>query len=501
MANYRIGLDFGTSQTKVCTLDLDNGVRDFVRFSNGSYFLPSVISKTKDNCFVFGEEVTKGKVYRYFKMAAAEDDDIIQSTFQNTKGVIEGEMNNYRKYSSDTDIKPEVLVIVYLAYILLFIKEEKANTTKTTFGGRLGRLLGASPLNEKNFFSINLGIPTEWNNPNHIKRRIKFETLLYLALKISERADKLDILFKTQEKEIHKWVEDENNRLNEILYANSDLVKDSKSKLTALLRKNNLAVFPESAAGVTYLLKTKRLANGSYATLDIGAGTSDVAIFEVRNNKLKRYCCSQSAIIGANDFYRNYVHIITGDDANHISFDKVKAAENQVLKDEIESDIYNQTLNLTRGNNDNKGLEYVLRTTYYIQYYSKLITMSNQIASAANERLNNCPIIVYGGGAKLDGLCSGEYCFFLGSNPYGTQNKYFIPKPIEDFIQQVDILDSEAVMEHINLLTLSLGLSYFEINDDFIPEFFDLEDQSLVLNEHDKNERYFYYDVQDAVYK
>ncbi len=67
-----------------------------------------------------------------------------------------------------------------------------------------------------------------------------------------------------------------------------------------------LSVFPESATGVNYLLKTSRLTNGSYATLDIGAGTSEIAIFEVKNNELEKYYCSESTELASNDFYREY---------------------------------------------------------------------------------------------------------------------------------------------------------------------------------------------------
>ena len=44
MADFHIGLDFGTSQTKVCLLNKNSDVREFLKFDNNSYFLPVHLS-------------------------------------------------------------------------------------------------------------------------------------------------------------------------------------------------------------------------------------------------------------------------------------------------------------------------------------------------------------------------------------------------------------------------------------------------------------------------
>ena len=132
MANYHIGLDFGTSQTKVCLLNKDSDVREFLKFDNNSYFLPSLIVKKQDNTFSYGNENVNGIKYRYFKMAAAEDDHLIQVTNENLQGRLESEktIDDFRKYSADFQIKPEILVVLYLTYIYLFVKQNKNNLTK-----------------------------------------------------------------------------------------------------------------------------------------------------------------------------------------------------------------------------------------------------------------------------------------------------------------------------------------------------------------------------------
>ena len=68
MANYHIGLDFGTSQTKVCLYNTNSGEREFVKFANRTFFLPSLVTRTRENKFIYGDEAAQGKKYRYFKI-------------------------------------------------------------------------------------------------------------------------------------------------------------------------------------------------------------------------------------------------------------------------------------------------------------------------------------------------------------------------------------------------------------------------------------------------
>ena len=155
MADFHIGLDFGTSQTKVCLLNKNSDVREFIRFNN-NYFLPSLIVKKFDNTFSYGNEDEHGIKYRYFKMAAAEDDELIQITNENLLGEIKnGTIDDFRKYSTNYDIKPEILVVLYLAFVYLFVKQQKINQNSQNVSGLLGRLLGNKTA-ELNTFTLNL---------------------------------------------------------------------------------------------------------------------------------------------------------------------------------------------------------------------------------------------------------------------------------------------------------------------------------------------------------
>lgn len=500
MADYHIGLDFGTSQTKVCLLNKNSDVREFIKFDNDNYFLPSLIVKKADNTFCYGNEDENGIKYRYFKMAAAEDEELIQITNEDLHGNLEnGTIDDFRKYSTDYQTKPEILVVLYLTYTYLFIKQQKSTQNTQKVGGLLGRLAGNNATTQ-NTFSINLGIPTEWNNPSHIKRKIKFQSLLIAAIELANQFDSLDLYLKAKDTELLTQISIINKKHLVELEGKNENQKAEKVK--DWLKEYKLSVFAESAAGVNYLLKTGRLANGSYATLDIGAGTSDIAIFEVQNNVLRRYYCSESVEIASNDFYREYAKQFFQKEV--VTFEEIGKIESIIRKNiDVNNLFYNNARKNVKGFLDCKGIEFAVRKTFYRKYY-KPLHQQNQIKAykVKNEVLNEKPIIVFGGGANLKGFCDGNYCFYRGNNPLGNHDRYFEAKPITDFVNQVDIVDEDKVKPFINLLILALGLTYTDLDDD------DNDSIPFVIPENDvppptpqNNDRYFYYDLQDAAYK
>jgi hypothetical protein len=497
MADFHIGLDFGTSQTKVCLYNKTIENREFLKFYNNHYFLPSIIVKKEDNTFSYGDENEKGKKYRYFKMSAAEDKELLQVTYENLDGHLHNNLDDYRKYSSDFDIKPEILVVLYLTYIYLYILQNKNNQISQKIGGRLGSLIRYKDSTE-NTFSINLGIPTEWNNPDHIKRKIKFQSLLLTAFELSKLFKNLNQFLLTNKDDLLHKISDINQQyleqiVNKDVYQSTELVNN-------WLKTKRLSVFPESAAGINYLLKTKRLSNGAYATLDIGAGTSDIAIFEVRKNKLWQYYCSESVEIASNDFYREYAKLQYPHKV--VDFDLIKEVENIIRKKQtINIDTYDFVKRHIKGNDACTGIEFAIRKTFYRNYFIHLFRNNKISAFNSKNKLNQSNIIVFGGGANLQGFCSGQYCFYKGSNPFGNHDTNFIAKPITDYVKQVDINDnSNDIQNYINLLILALGLTYNDQNGKYIP-FSMPKDESPQQNLNESFDRYFYYDLQEAVYK
>jgi len=498
MADYHIGLDFGTSQTKVCLLNKNSNVREFLKFENGNYFLPSLVVKKPNKTFSYGVESEKGVKYRYFKMAAAEDEELIQVTNENIQGNLEigKNINDYRKYSSDYKIKSEILVVLYLTYIYLFIKEQKKTQVSTEESDFFD---DDENDNIENYFSINLGIPTEWHNPEHIKRKIKFQSLLLSSVELSLQYENLDFFLKAKEKDLLNKI----SQINKIhLFELKGKTEKERAKITnQWLLTHKLSVFPESAAGVNYLLKTKRLANGFYATLDIGAGTSDFALFKVNRNKLKSYFCSESAEIASNDFYREYAKQHHKRDV--LTFNEIKKAEDKIRKDKkVNNDFYINARSTVKGFLNGKGIEFIIRKTFYRKYYHKLFQINQFKAIDIKNLLDKTPIIVFGGGANLEGFCTGNYCFWQGQQFNANQDRSFEAKPITDYINQVDIIDENGeVQENINLLVLALGLTYGDQNDEFIPFVIPNEDLPIDDGIISTENRYFYYDLQEAAFK
>lgn len=498
MANYNIGLDFGTSQTKVCLLNIDSNIRKFVKFNNGNYFLPSLIVKMENGKFTYGNENEIGTKYRYFKMAAAEDEELIQITNEDLNGDLQhGTINDFRKYSTNFQIKPDHLVVLYLTYINLFIQDQTNKVKATNLRGLFSRLVG-NQTTKLNTYSINLGIPTEWNNPKHNRRKIKFQSLLITAAKLSLQFENIDLFLNASELDLIENINLINN--NHSKEINGKIESEKEIIINKWLNAYQLSVFPESAAGVNYLLKTKRLANSPYATLDIGAGTSDIAIFEVNNNCLTTYYCSESIEIASNDFYREYAKLSL--DKLSVTFDEIKETETAIMNnDSVNSGFYFDAKCIVKGFLNNMGIEFAIRKTFYRKYYHKIFQVDQARAFHAKRTLSDCKIIVFGGGANLDGFSTENYCFYQGSNPLGNQDSFFAASPITDYVTQVELDDDNQNIENqINLLILALGLTYFSQNENqlpFITQFEDFSDRTINQNERSK---IFYYDLLDSTY-
>lgn len=508
MANYHIGLDFGTSQSKVCLLNTDNGGREFAVFENGTFFLPSLVTKKASNTFSYGNEGDEGTKYRYFKMAAAEDDEeLVRATYEtgeiaNNEWMVnmltDEELNNYRRYNTLQDIEPEILSILYLGYILLYIKEKKKERTPQNIrgGGLLGRYGQASTITE-NTFSIKMGIPTEWHNPVHLKRKIKFETILIVVSELVNNYNDLESYLNEECDILINKAAKINKKYSKTL--DSLKSQDEKSEYMENLRNEyRISTFPETVAGIYFLLTTERLENGYYGALDIGAGTSDISIFWVWNNNFKNCICSESVSIASNNVFRDYsirVRDLLG------SYSDIKQIEEE----------YNN------GNIDPNGIQFQGSVSgirqelerqickmycgkYYYQHPDREAAKDNK-----NLTLPNRPILLYGGGS-LFGHMNG-----LGYRYFPTHDMFsFNAVAAKDFIQQVEIINEDRVevMENIPLLIVALGLSYLSNNPN--NEFFEGGDgndtpptEPLGPNRPDSGlpDMYFYYDIQDAAYK
>src|SRR5690606_7350719 len=114
---FNIGLDFGTSQTKVCVqhTSANPRVHEFIQFPtpNGSpsFFLPTRIGIRADGTVSYGH-LTPGdlkQTFDYFKIASAEDVHFrVESGLDRT--------HEYYDHGDYEPYTPELLSILYLTY-------------------------------------------------------------------------------------------------------------------------------------------------------------------------------------------------------------------------------------------------------------------------------------------------------------------------------------------------------------------------------------------------
>src|SRR5690606_11400960 len=118
-ALFNIGLDFGTSQTKVCVqhTSANPRIHEFISFPSPSgppsFFLPTRVGVRADGTVSCGH-LTPGEhkqTFDYFKIASAED---VQFRIQSG-------LDRVREYYDHCDFAPytpELLSVLYLTYVL-----------------------------------------------------------------------------------------------------------------------------------------------------------------------------------------------------------------------------------------------------------------------------------------------------------------------------------------------------------------------------------------------
>ncbi len=511
MSSYIIGIDFGTSQTKVCVLNEELKTRKFYKFPNGSLFLPSVIVKNKSTGkFSYGNadilEDEANDVFRYFKMAAAEDEDLIQRTYEDKDGILEEgmEINDYRKYSTQISEKPENLVILFLCYVQLYIKGEIESTKslRQRVTGFINRFRSNKQVDDSH--TIHLGIPTNWNNPNEIQRKSRFEKLLLLSKWLSDECLNLESFLNLGEEYFTRKIGDLSNKI--------------KEELGPILKENKLAVYPESAAGVCYLIENKKLEELKvYGVLDIGAGTSDIAFIEIgasdvndnnnhkNNEPIINYYCSESVAIAANSYYQKYIEITR----NKVPVNTGKKDVNLVDIANVQKQMESQNLRISeedlreirieiRGEENYKGVEGAIMkmfTKFYSdQSKNNKYTKSLKILKTLKE--DNPKLIIFGGGSNLPVFKGGNYSFF--PTQHGKKQAEYVLKPVpitEEFLTKGIILNGDKEVSGIfNLLVLALGLTYIKANSPFIPIKI-LNKPAFNESERDFEEYQFQYDT------
>lgn len=451
----RVGLDFGTYQTKACVNYQKEGQVpefEFINFSSDSktnFFLPSILNLHNNDAISIGQNQDAVKSYRFFKIASAED-----KNFRGISGL--NKTNAHYELERYGSLSPEIISIIYLSYTIGLIKKrfnkkhtaaKSSNSKKGSFWGKFFSFKSKKNKNrtDANKFFYQIGVPTEWSAEKNRWRRRKFEQILYLAndinetesystiqsLSISSFIDLIKNRFQSLENNLnnHKW---------------ADIISDGK-----------ISAFPETAAGLTYLVKTGKIGEGYYLALDIGGGSSDISFFRVNANRTFEYLASESLLIASNDIYDVYGK----SHPENLSIEAVQEKLVEVDNNHLESDkLYLKAYKATMRRLNHKIKQIYNERVYW--HFKKTV---------ANQKFRDQDCFVYGGGSLLHKPSHGIGNIMRKINLHdqgtesltATRTKANI-RMIKDSLDVPHSVKPDSWKKHIPLLIVSLGLSYIQ---------------------------------------
>lgn len=304
----KIGLDFGTHQTKICvqrTPDEGRGEPNYEFFlftdlqGNKQYFLPSVIQINKDDTLSYGyvdSQKMKAQPDKPTKMVVELEEEF---------NIAEMAEKLYDKYANEDNTPEDMYVLAEMLKIKLQnvearnakrkveaedfydnqlkLHQEAKNVFRyfkqaTFIGGEWNRVTPISNrtlcvwylayvifLLEEKFgkdFSINMGIPAD-EGTYEVKKRLAVE-ILSAAYYLVE--------------DVYK------NNLDDFLNEKYDvlLTRTVNRPFSKEMKEEYwINIFPEAYANLTALTSRGKLPTGMSLTADIGGGTTDISFFTI----------------------------------------------------------------------------------------------------------------------------------------------------------------------------------------------------------------------------
>lgn len=383
---FHAGIDLGTSQTKVCLQRLGQAPteHEFLRFG-GSFFLPSVVWVREDGTLAYGPQ-PGGKTrasYNYFKIASAEDLEFRCRSGLSRDGAA-------YLASSFEPFSPEALATLYLAHVLLLVREavrERASPKRQ----RTGFLRGLRTPAAEPTLTVGLGYPTEYLSAANELRKRKFESILALADGISER-------YGSSARYADARAEDLRRDLAEHVAA-----LPSGEGVRGVLDDRGLSVFPEAAAGLASLHHSGGLRPGHYASLDVGAGSTDLSFFRVNGDATTSYLASESVLTAANDIYSALARAKGWDASGAERWVRSRASDPAKRDDLLRDPEYQSVLrSVVKGRLYRQAVYRVFNGRVY-QRFNRGVAGVNMARALFHDR----PCYYYGGGSALP--MRGEY--------------------------------------------------------------------------------------------
>lgn len=315
MEIIRVGLDFGTHQTKICVRRIqDEGhgesVFEFFTFKDfadkKNYFLPSIVQINKDDTLSYGyvdknlekiesqvptidyskitkidEDITGTANVLFQKYATEKDSDedlavisdmlnirngiLSQKKEQETKAAearYESEMEEYRKNRN---------IFRYFKQATFAIREwHKKIDSDVLCIWYLAYIIFLLEAEFGDNFSINMGVPADDKSYKEKKE-----------LAISILASAYNLVENVYDNDLTKYLSEKVDQL---------LTKTTIIPFSEELKDYyNINVFPEAFANLLCFTSKGKLTNGMSLTADIGGGTTDVSFFTVNGGKPNIY--------------------------------------------------------------------------------------------------------------------------------------------------------------------------------------------------------------------
>ncbi len=448
----KVGLDFGTHQTKLCikrTPDEGHGEPNFEFFKfkdlkgKDQYFIPSVVQINNDDTLSYGYvDSSKLKSNPNFKPTLINTEQMKDFNVEEEAKLL------YSKYATKDNIPNDVK---YLHCILDKYKKHLEQVHKNkleeskllyernleeynsgnnlyryfkqaTFADRpWKRKISSKYLSiwyisyilfclEEHFgedFSINMGIPTDDVNFER-KKQLAVEILLsaYHMVEIIYEKDKEAFLSEKIEDLIKKTIIKPYSEKEKLYY--------------------NIYIFPEAYAGLISLTSKGKIPTGMNLTVDIGGGTTDISFFTYGGDvpQIYKYWSIQRGL--------NYIAELSGFDYNDTNFEK--NADKEIIQ---------------KFNNKKEEIVWNL-----IRDLEKQIKKESHYTVPDLYRALKDRALVYNGG--------GSSYSFLTTPIKQFNSVYFIS---EELWKDENIKEKGKLKSLCHILTTSYGLSIPEDND------------------------------------
>ncbi len=450
----RIGLDFGTHQTKICICripDEGHGIPEyeFMKFQDlegkEHYFIPSVIQINDDDTLSYGfvdsrreknpisKPVLKefkpvnrdnidnevNRLYNKYCLNQTDKEDALKALHELLEIKMKIDANNYKKRVDEAQRKYEAELKEYHKNRNVFRYFKQATLSQYIWHKKydskllcIWYLAYIIFLLEKRFetnFFINLGVPAGEQLYSD-KRKIGF-MILRSAFYLVEDVYKNDITLFLNEK-----VDDLLNKTKICIFSESEK------------EEFHINIFPEAYASLIGLTSRGKLSEGMSINADIGGGTTDISFFIVNKGLPKIYK------YWSLPFGLNYIAELSGYDYSEIN--SIKDANKDVIRDfntKKENVVYNLELKLIE----------MIR--------EKEIPRDNLINALRNR------IVVYNGGGSTFSDLTVPISRFTDVVVNNT-----------DYWKEENIKNKEEILEMSSILITAYGLSESDKDKDVV---------------------------------